>query len=533
MTAPGRDRSLLKAAHDNKTAQPMMHSNRSIFERPFHMVVLWCLLLALGGVALAGWERQALVAELERESALLHSLASQRVDQHDAHLTALSAVAVASEGRRHDLFLEVARTIARFYPRIDEVQLVPLDASAETVGTGPLDAKTAELIRAAARASDGRIALLPHPQRADHYIMIKRSPNTDEARYGLMLGIDAAKLIGDGGPFWSRPGVAVRLSLPDGHVLLPTALPEAIRFSKALSSASQPLLLETGMEIGLADMFPPVQTGLTLLVVSLAYLAGLAALRQRARTRAAEQQATLSALESRLTHASRVNALGEMASGMAHELTQPLTAILAQAQAGRRLLAQGQDTALAPVLEDTVSQARRASAILERFRNWSQPHAVPVATFDLRHALANVDALLQPDARSRGIQLDFQIPETPVSVVADPVEIEQVAYNLVRNAFEALAAETDESGRVTVTLSEGDTAVVFDVADNGPGVSEALRPRLFTPFMTTRVGGTGLGLALSQRLVERAGGEIALVESDHGATFRVTLPRPRRTEEPM
>lgn len=125
MTALGRDRSLLKAAHDNKTAQPMMHSNRSIFERPFHMVVLWCLLLALGGVALAGWERQALVAELERESTLLHSLASQRVDQHDAHLTALSAVAVASEGRRHDLFLEVARTIARFYPRIDEVQLVP------------------------------------------------------------------------------------------------------------------------------------------------------------------------------------------------------------------------------------------------------------------------------------------------------------------------------------------------------------------------------------------------------------------------
>ena len=512
----------------------MMHSNRSIFERPFYLVVLWCLLLLVGGGMLAVWERQTLVAELEQESTLLHSLASQRADQHDAHLTALSAVAVASEGRRHDLFLEVARTIARFYPRIDEVQLVPLDPNAETVGTDPLDAKAAELIRTAARASDGRIALLPHPQRPDHYIMVKRSPNTDEARYGLMLGIDAAKLIGEGGPFWSRPGVAVRLSLPDRHLLLqPAALPEAIRFSKALSSVSQPLVLETGMEIGFADMFPPVQTGLTLLVLSLAYLAGLAALRQRARTRAAEQQATLSALESRLTHASRVNALGEMASGMAHELTQPLTAILAQAQAGRRLLSQGQDAALAPVLEDTVSQARRASAILERFRNWSQPHAVPVAAFDLRQALANVEALLEPDAISRGIQLDFQVPEASVSVVADPVEIEQVAFNLVRNAFEALAQQAGDTGRVTVTLSEDDTGVVFEVADNGPGVPETLRPRLFTPFVTTRAGGTGLGLALSQRLVERAGGEIALVESDPGATFRVTLPRACRTEEPM
>jgi signal transduction histidine kinase len=512
----------------------MMHGNRSIFERPLSLIVLWCLLLLVGGGMLAGWERQVLVAELEEESTLLHSLASQRVDQHDAHLTALSAVAVASEGRRHDLFLEVSRTIARFYPRIDEVQLVPLDPNAETVGTAPLDVGAAELIRAAARASDGHIALLPHPQRPYHYIMIKRSPNTDEARNGLMLGIDAAKLIGDGGPFWSRPGVAVRLSLPDGHRLLqPTALPEAIRFSKALSSASQPLLLETGMEIGLADMFPPVPTGLTLLGVSLAYLAGLAALRQRARTRVAEQLATLSALESRLAHASRVNALGEMASGMAHELTQPLTAILAQAQAGRRLLSQGQDAALAPVLEDTVSQARRASAILERFRNWSQPHAAPVAAFDLRNALANVEALLQPDARSRGIQLDFQVPGTPVSVVTDPVEIEQVAFNLVRNALEALAAQACDAGRVIVTLSENDTSVVFEVADNGPGVPGTLRPQLFTPFVTSRAGGTGLGLALSRRLVERAGGEIVLVESEHGAIFRVTLPRGRRTEEPM
>lgn len=510
----------------------MIRSNRPILERPSYLIGIWCLLLIVGGAALAGWERRALVAELEVESTVLHGLASQRADQHDAHLTALSAVAVASEGRRHDLFLDVARTIMRFYPRIDEVQLVPLDPTVEAVGTGPLDAAAAEVIRTAARASDGRIALLAHPQRPDHYIMVKRSPNTEEARYGLMLSIDAAKLIGDGGLFWSRPGVAVRLSLPDGHRLLPpAALPEAIRFSKSLGSISQPLSLETGMDIGFSDMFPPLQTGLTLFAVSLTYLAGLAAWRQRARTRAAVQQATLSALESRLTHASRVNALGEMASGMAHELTQPLTAILAQAQAGRRMLSQGKQAALAPVLDDTVIQARRASAILERFRNWSQPKTAPATAFDLRRALANVQALLEQEAASRRVELDFHVPETPVTVVADPVEIEQVAFNLVRNALEALDGQPDDTGCVAVSLREDGSMVVLEITDNGPGISEALRPRLFTPFVTTRVGGTGLGLALSQRLVERAGGEIALVAGGRGATFRVTLPRVDRTEE--
>ncbi|HEV7322640.1 MAG TPA: ATP-binding protein [Ensifer sp.] len=510
----------------------MTLNSRPTLARPLYLVVVWWLLLLVGAGALGVWERQALVAELERESTALHSLASQRADQHDAHLTALSAVAVASEGRRHDLFLDVARTIIRFYPRIDEVQLVPLDPTAEVIGTASLNAGSAELVRTVARASDGRIALLAHPQRPDHYIMIKRSPNTAEARYGLMLGIDAAKLIGDGGPFWSRPGMAVRLSMPDGQSLLrPPALPEAIRFSKALGSASQPLLLETGMEIGLTDMFPPVRTGLTLLAISLAYLAALAALRQRARTRVAVEQATLSALESRLTHASRVNALGEMASGMAHELTQPLTAILAQAQAGRRLLAQGQYEALAPALDDNVAQARRASAILERFRNWSHPHAAPVAALDLRGALANVRALLEQEANSRGVEIEFRAPETPVTVVADPVEIEQVAFNLVRNALEALDGGARDRGRITVTLTDEGSTAAFEVSDNGPGIAPELRPRLFTPFTTTRAGGTGLGLALSQRLVERAGGDITLVETENGATFRVALPKRSQREE--
>jgi signal transduction histidine kinase len=498
---------------------------RPFLESPFKLIVAGCLLLVASAGALAIFERHALTAELEQEATLLHRLASQRADQHDAHLTALSAIAVATGGERHDLFLDVAATIMRFYPRIDEVQLVPLDPDAATIGTGPLDPVTAKLVRSAARASDGRIVLLAHPGRPHHYLMVKRSPNTDAARHALMLGIDAAKLLGEATSFWSRPGVALSLSLPDGHRLLgPGKMPETIRLSQTLNSASQPLRLEAGMEIGLADLFPPLRTSLTLLAVGIAWLGAIAVLRQRARTRAAIEQARISALDSRLAHASRVNALGEMASGLAHELTQPLTAILAQAQAGRRMLGHGDAEALAPVLDDTVTQARRASAILERFRNWSRPQPMPASACALREIVRNVRALLAPQAAMHGARLAFDIPDEPVCVIADAIEMEQVVFNLVRNAIEATAGRRD-AGRIVVTLRQDGGQTVLEVADNGPGIAEDLRPRLFTPFTTTRPDGTGLGLALSQRLVERAGGEITLVDGGPGATFRVILPR--------
>jgi len=503
----------------------MTRTDRPILESPFRQALVGCLLLLAAACALGIFQRHALVAELEQEGTALHRLASQRADQHDAHLTALSAVALAEQGARHDLFLDVAATIMRFYPRVDEAQLVSLDPGAETVGTGPLDPATAELVRSAARASDGRIALLPHPQRPHHYIMVKRSPNSPAMRYGLMLGIDARELLGETTPFWSHPGVALGLSLPDGHPLLGSGTaPETIRFSKVLGSASQPLLLQAGMKIGLADLFPPVTTILVLFAVGLAYLAALAALRQRSRARAATEQARLSALDSRLAHASRVNALGEMASGLAHELTQPLTAILAQAQAGRRLLGRADTAALAPVLDDTAAQARRASAILERFRNWSRPQQTPPSACDLREVVGNVRALLAPQAATHGARLEFDIPEKPVFVVADSIEMEQVVFNLVRNAIEA-TGERNGAGRISIALRQDRDRTVLEVADDGPGVAEALRPHLFTPFTTTRVDGTGLGLALSQRLVERAGGEITLIDGGPGATFQVVLPR--------
>ncbi len=503
----------------------MTRASRPFLESPLRQCLLGCCLLVAAAGALFVFQRHAIVAALEQESAALHRLASQRADQHDAHLTALSAIAAAAADDRRDLFLDVAATITRFYPRIDEVQLIPLDPRGEPIGTEPVDPQTAELVRAAAKVHDGKIVLLPHPTRAHHYIMIKRSPNSAAARYGLMLGVDAAKLLGGASPYWSRPGVSLNLSLPDGQPLLaPGQAPKTIRVSRTLDSASQPLILETGVAIRMAEIFPLALTGFTLAAVGLGYTAAISALRQRARTRAAMEQARISALDSRLAHASRVNALGEMASGLAHELTQPLTAILAQAQAGRRMVDRGDMARLATVLDDTVKQARRAATMLERFRNWSRPQQTPGSACDLRDVIENVHALLTPLAASCGTRLTFHIPDNAVLVAADAIEMEQVVFNLMRNAIEATSA-SDSAGQVTVTLQQDARQAVLEIADNGPGVPEELRRRLFTPFTTTRANGTGLGLALSQRLVERAGGDISLVEGGSGATFRVVLPR--------
>ena len=461
-------------------------------------------------------------ARLDSESATLQRLASQRAGQHDAHLTALSAIAVAGAGQRNDLFLDVAATISRFYPRIGDVQLVPLDPARDIVGAMVISADTAEQIRAAAARSTGVPVMLPHPEKTQHYLLIKRSPNSDQALYALALSVDAAQLFDSNAAFWAQDKASFRVSLPDGTVLVQSSGMSAARFAKSLGSGSQPLLLETAMRTRPADLLPPAQVALVLLLTGLLYAAVTAASRQRRRVRAAEQQASLSRMEAQLSHAARVNAMGEMASGMAHELTQPLTAILAQAQAGKRLLARGDSDAVASALDGTIAQARRASTILERLRNWSRPQRAGTAPIDLRDAIANVRALLSAEAHRRGVTLEATPTNHPVTVTVNQVEIEQVIHNVLRNALEAL--EGTPQARVKITLrGSGDTATL-DIADNGPGVAAGMMPQLFMPFMTTRAEGTGLGLALSQRLIERAGGTISYGGGNPGAGFRIDLP---------
>lgn len=487
----------------------------------------WFLLVLLAGGAVVFWHWQALKQNFEQETAALFRRASQLAGQHDAHLTALSAVALAPGDPGHHLFLEVAQSIQRYYPRIDEIWLVPLSTEVPAVGIGLPDPAVQEMIRQAALSSTGQVVLLRYAQRPNHYLLVKRSPNTTQAHYGLAMAVDASQLILDTGTYWQRAGVFKALAMPDDVLLTGRdAVFPSLYFSRALSSDSQPLVLKTGAKVNVLDLvdFPALM--LVLMAASLVYWAGLASWRARSRTRAALEQARISALDSRLAHASRVNVLGEMASGLVHELTQPLTSILALTQASRRLLSRGEYDALAPVLDDTVAQARRGASLLAHFRNWSRPESMPAQVMDFREVVDNVRMLLATEVATRQVSLQIQMPDAPVGIRGDAVEMEQVVFNLLRNALDAVQCRGGD-GCIAVSLRQEAGQAILDVHDNGPGVPEALRADVFSPFVTGRQGGTGLGLALCRRLVERAHGEVFLMdvpEGGLGAHFRVELP---------
>lgn len=468
-------------------------------------------------------ERRKLLAEFQGEATILHRLASQRADQHDAHLTSLSALAIAGQTDRQDLFLDVATTIGRFYPRIEAVDLVPLQPSAPylTTRTG-LSEEQLAVIRAAAGASGGQLALRPAPGAAGNYLLIKRSPNADDARFGLALEVNAAALLDTDSAIWTRPSVSHALLMPDGTVLAGKGRIATMQFEKTLGSNSQPLLFRADIAPGLSDLLPGDRLAAFAILASVLYAVSVLGLRQLARARRAERLAHLSAQEARLAHASRVNALGEMASGMAHELTQPLTAILSRAQAGRHLARRGDNDAVEQVLQGIAEQAKRASAIIERLRNWTRPPAETGRRSLVAEAVHNVEALVRPEAERAGITLTIDLEARAMPVRGDQVELEQIVFNLVRNAMDAAAGGADS--RVTVTGRREGTFAVIDVSDSGPGVPGDLRARLFEPFVTGKPGGTGLGLALCQRFAERMDGELALLADRPETVFRLRLP---------
>jgi C4-dicarboxylate-specific signal transduction histidine kinase len=280
------------------------------------------------------------------------------------------------------------------------------------------------------------------------------------------------------------------------------------------------LVLETALSIGIADVLPVGKAVIASLVVTGLFGLAILARRQNLRTQDAEGRATLSAQETRLAHASRVNAMGEMASGMAHELAQPLTAILSQAQAGRHLAKRGDVERLSSILDDTVSQAQRAADILDRLRRWSKPNRAQAKAYALNNAAQSVAQLLALEAKTLGADILLDLSDDPVCIEADPVELEQVVFNLVRNALDA-----SEAARVTIRVRDDGATAVLDVSDTGPGIPADLKPHIFEPFVTGKSNGTGLGLALCQRLVEEMDGDIMLLAEMPETTFRLSFPQ--------
>ena len=501
--------------------------------------VAWLVLALTFVVYTTRSHRTAIETELQQQSATLHRLVSQRADQHDAHLTSLSALALAGDRPEAALFLEVAAAIRRFFPRIEAVDLVPLPSETVPLTTrrdGKDVASVAAVIQAAAQRSTGKLMIVPSPVSSSNFLVVKRTPNNDQARFGLALEIDARALIETDAAYWRNSSTVMMLTLPDGTLLTrdsvdpkPTDPPRGspMTFQKTLGSRTQPLVLTAQLVPLRGDLFPVGRIVAGLTVIGILMTAAALVTHLFFRTRRAEMRARLGEQGARIAHASRVNALGEMASGMAHELTQPLTAILSQSQAGARLIARDDTdrTAIADILSGIVAQSRRAADVLSRLRHWTKKSDAAFTNQSLNECILNVTSLLKQDANRLEIELAVRLDPANPSVLGDAVEIEQVIFNLARNAMEALEHHANPNRRIQIKSMTSGQEAVLDVIDNGPGIPSAMRDRLFEPFATGKQDGMGLGLVLCERIVERFGGRIDIDDAESGGVrARVFLP---------
>ncbi|MCU0814414.1 MAG: ATP-binding protein [Burkholderiaceae bacterium] len=258
------------------------------------------------------------------------------------------------------------------------------------------------------------------------------------------------------------------------------------------------------------------------LVLQSALIAAL--LLQRRRRRQAELG--LQAQRAQLLHASRLAVAGELTAAIAHEINQPLGAILSNADAAEMLLQSGRISReeLLQILADIRRDDLRASAVIKRLRALLARHDVDRQPLHANQVAEDAGAILRPEARRRGATLELALQARHDEVLGDPVQLQQVLINLVLNAFDAMGASPPEHRRVRVGTTDAAAGVQIGVRDFGPGIAAADLPRVFDPFFSSKASGMGLGLSIARSIVEAHGGTITAANREPGAEFRVTLP---------
>lgn len=465
-------------------------------------LLCWLFLFFLGAIWIARQEYAAQYEHFFQSTSIAQRMLSQKTVQHEAVLATLAALS-------HPPAPE------RLFPSLQPAmpQLLGLGYLPGGVWSGSLPEPA------------GLTAAVQRARQLDRPVTIA----VDDARYWLVspsgwsLLIDAHHLV----PAADFPPGLGNLTLTVDRKPLPLLDKQSdaslagwtLALQKPLGAASQPFQMRSTLTLTPASW--PWAVWLGWAAASGLLVAGAAAW-QRSRAEARRQQEQV-----RLAAMARLSTLGEMAAGIAHELNQPLTAILAQTRAAQRLLDdEDERPAVRHALLASAEQAKRAADIISRMRALVQPSSpARREAIDPDGMIASLRFLREPELARQGIRLTWTNASPGARPLGDRVALEQILHNLVQNAADALDGTTG-ARRIALEGRVVDGQYQFSVSDTGPGIDADAMPRLFTPFYTTRDQGMGLGLALCDTLAGSMDGRIAARNlSPAGACFTVSLPQ--------
>jgi signal transduction histidine kinase len=467
-------------------------------------LALWLALTGAGALLLARAELGQLRDAFETDARIVHRLLSQRVVQHEAVLGTLALLQPGVDGGEQRL--------PALYPQILSVQRRTAGADWPDAALQAAEERSRRLARATLVDTDlaagrYRVLLASHPASFALTMDLRQVVPWSEWPMAPQDSPVRIALRHAGQEYLLQPGRAAGTGWTFG-------------FGKHLAAESQPFDVVAQRAVGLAELPWRAMAAWALA------MAGLVGALQWLRRQRAERQRAEELL--RLGQVARLNTLGELAAGMAHELNQPLTALLANTQAARRLLDDEEpelDTARAAMRQAEV-QARRASDVLGRLRRGVErpQQGAALQPVLLEDAVRNAFYLLEPEFAKRHVAPTLETRD-PVAVQAEPIALEQIIHNLLTNALQALDQVPPQERSLAVRLQSDHGQGALTVDDSGPGVPPELLPRIFEPFFTTREHGLGLGLSLCESLAAGMGGQLRVqAGSPRGATFTLRLP---------
>ena len=241
-----------------------------------------------------------------------------------------------------------------------------------------------------------------------------------------------------------------------------------------------------------------------------------------------ETQEKVHQLEEQLLHADRLVILGELTAGIAHEINQPLTAISAYADAGRKIVDRGAESAhqdINSIYERIGEQSRRAAEVVQRLRKLVRSGTVSKARHDINQIIRYTLLLFEYEVKRTNIELHFYPLESLQALYVDEIHIQQVMVNLVKNSLDAISQDGRKDGRIEIRIRNEASDVLISVTDDGPGVPEHDRKHLFESFFTTKPKGVGLGLSICNSIAGAHGGNLRYSQpAEGGSCFTLSLP---------